>query len=285
MGGCMVCTAHRGVFLLGRAAVPAGAGGLTIVLTISQLAAYSGVTVRAVRHYHQIGLLPEPARDVSGYRRYDAAAVVRLIRIRTLAEAGVPLGRVQELLEADPAVFAEAVAQLDADLREDIRRLQRNRQRISRLAAGDSLSLPQVVVDYLDRLRGIGAPEAAVVAERDAWILVAARWPERIGDFMVDKNRQLDDERVVRFYRLMGDLLDEEAPEAALATAADLLIELFEEADRSGGEVWEEVIGDDGFVSLMDAFARQSHPLVERLQRILADRGWTGWTRMERTSR
>ena len=65
------------------------------MLTISQLAAYAGVTVRAVRHYHQIGLLPEPERDHSGYRTYDAAAVVRLIRIRTLADAGVPLARVQ----------------------------------------------------------------------------------------------------------------------------------------------------------------------------------------------
>ena len=45
------------------------------MLTISQLAAYAGVTVRAVRHYHQIGLLPEPARDNSGYRTYNAAAV------------------------------------------------------------------------------------------------------------------------------------------------------------------------------------------------------------------
>jgi DNA-binding transcriptional MerR regulator len=71
------------------------------MLTISQLAGYAGVTVRAVRHYHQVGLLPEPERDASGYRTYDARAVVRLIRIRTLAEAGVPLGRVQELLEAN----------------------------------------------------------------------------------------------------------------------------------------------------------------------------------------
>ncbi len=70
------------------------------MLTISQLAAYAGVTVRAVRHYHQVGLLPEPARDASGYRRYDATDVVRLIRIRTLAEAGVPLARVQDLLDA-----------------------------------------------------------------------------------------------------------------------------------------------------------------------------------------
>ena len=55
------------------------------MLTIGQLASYAGVTIRAVRHYHHIGLLPEPERDASGYRTYDAAAVVRLIRIRTLA--------------------------------------------------------------------------------------------------------------------------------------------------------------------------------------------------------
>ena len=65
------------------------------MLTIGQLASYAGVTVRAVRHYHAKGLLPEPERDHSGYRRYDAHAVVELIKIRTLAEAGVPLARVR----------------------------------------------------------------------------------------------------------------------------------------------------------------------------------------------
>ena len=62
-------------------------------LTIGQLASYASVTVRAVRHYHAKGLLPEPERDHSGYRRYDAHAAVELIKIRTLADAGVPLAR------------------------------------------------------------------------------------------------------------------------------------------------------------------------------------------------
>jgi DNA-binding transcriptional MerR regulator len=83
------------------------------MLTIGQLASYAGVTIRAVRHYHQIGLLPEPERDASGYRTYDAAAIVRLIRIRTLVEAGVPLARVRELLDADPETFAAATAEID----------------------------------------------------------------------------------------------------------------------------------------------------------------------------
>lgn len=60
------------------------------MLTIGQLAARAGVTVRAVRHYHQRGLLAEPERDASGYRRYNVQAVVDLIRIKTLTDVGVP---------------------------------------------------------------------------------------------------------------------------------------------------------------------------------------------------
>src|SRR4029453_17538275 len=144
------------------------------MLTISQLAAYAGVTVRAVRHYHQIGLLPEPERDHSGYRTYDAAAVVRLIRIHTLAEAGVPLARVQELLDASPEQFARGVQEIDKDLRADIRRLQGTRKRLARLAAGEHLALPQSVGDYLARLAGVGVEERYIELERDAWIMIAA---------------------------------------------------------------------------------------------------------------
>lgn len=88
------------------------------MLTISQLASYAGVTVRAVRHYHAKGLLPEPERDHSGYRRYGAAAVVELVKIRTLAEAGVPLSQVHALLAAGEDEFTAAVAAIDRRLRE-----------------------------------------------------------------------------------------------------------------------------------------------------------------------
>jgi DNA-binding transcriptional MerR regulator len=69
-------------------------------LTIGDVAAFAGVTVRAVRHYHQRGLLTEPQRDASGYRRYDAHAVVDLIRIKALSKAGVPRGFVSSSLPA-----------------------------------------------------------------------------------------------------------------------------------------------------------------------------------------
>jgi DNA-binding transcriptional MerR regulator len=255
------------------------------VLTISQLAAYAGVTVRAVRHYHHIGLMPEPARYVSGYRSYGAGDVVRLIRIRTLAEAGVPLARVQYLLDATTGEFGEAVAQVDVELRAKIRELQEHRRRIARLAAGDSLALPPDVVVYLDKLREGGAPEAMVEGERDAWILIAARWPEKITEFMVDKMAQLDDPRTMQLYRLIGELLEVGIDEDRLSALADMMAELLEEsAERGELDRQGEEMSDDAFIALLDSFASDAHPMVERLRELLAERGWIGWIRIERAA-
>ena len=147
------------------------------MLTIGELAAYAGVTVRAVRHYHAKGLLPEPERDHSGYRRYDARAVADLIKIRTLAEAGVPLARVRELVAANDAEFAAATREIDQRLAGEIKQLKIHRDRIALLAAGDNLALPPEAAAYLSRLRALGVSQRLVDGERDAWILVAAQMP------------------------------------------------------------------------------------------------------------
>ena len=198
------------------------------MLTIGQLAAYAGVTARAVRHYHQIGLLPEPERDASGYRRYGATAVVSLIKIRTLAHAGVPLSQIGQMLEAGAPAFAEAVQTIDSHLRDEIERLETSRKQIAQLAAGDSLALPPEVTSYLGRLREIGASERVVAAERDAWILVAARWPESIREVMPEKHAQLDDPRLVRLYRLGSELLETDGRRLASAGTADIMAGLLE---------------------------------------------------------
>lgn len=253
------------------------------MLTISELASYAGVTVRAVRHYHAKGLLPEPERDHSGYRRYDAKAVVELIKIRTLAESGVPLARVQELLAADEEEFEAAVAEIDRRLRREIRERQEHRRQIARLAAGDSLSVPGEVVGYLDELRARGVPEALVEGERDGWILMAARWPEKIPDLIADKLAQLEDPRTVQLYQLIGELLELGPDEKRLNAVADLIAEIAEQAAERGDlDRQREDLNDDAFVALVDAFASESDPLVVRLQELMAERGWSGWIAMER---
>ena len=254
------------------------------MLTIGQLASYAGVSIRAVRHYHQVGLMAEPERNASGYRTYDVNAVVRLIRIRTLVEAGVPLARVQELLDADTRTFVEETVQIDRELRARIRGIQEHRRRIAQLASGDSLAVPDEVADYLDRVRAIGAPESLIEAERDAWILVAARYPDQISAFMDDKVRQLEDPRVVRFYRLISRMVtvDGPVPEDLIRETADLLVEMFEEAAASGQLEQQALAMDDAaFVQLLDSMA-EGHHVVTRLRELIAQRGWTGWTQVER---
>jgi DNA-binding transcriptional MerR regulator len=250
------------------------------MLTIGQLATYAGVTVRAVRHYHQIGLLPEPERDASGYRRYGARAVVSLIKIRTLANAGVPLSAIGQMLEADAPAFAEAVQRIDSHLREEIERLETSRKQIAQLAAGDSLALPPEVISYLDRLREIGASERMVEGERDGWILVAAHWPDRIREVIAGKHAQLDDPQLVRLYRVLSELLESDAADdPRLEEVADIMVGLFEQAYASGELNLGEAGHDDLPFDLLDTLAVETDPRTQRLLDLMRERGWTSWTR------
>lgn len=256
------------------------------MLTIGELASYAGVTVRAVRHYHAKGLLPEPDRDRSGYRRYDAGSVIELIKIRTLAEAGVPLVRVQELLRADETEFAAAVAEIDRRLRAEIRERQRRRARIARLTSGDGLVLPAEVVGFLDRLRSLGIDERIVRFERDGWIPLAAYSAERIPEWIARKHRQLDDPRLTNFYRTLSRVLDLPDDDPALVELADSMAGYLTEL---AGELGEDRLDDTDleptFAELLDTLAFDTVPAARRLIELLGERGWTGWTKLGRVDR
>ena len=162
-------------------------------LTIGQLADHVGVTPRAVRFYHSLGLLPEPGRDDSGYRRYDAGAVVELVRIKTLADAGVPLARIGELLHATPGEFSEAVASIDRSIRDKIREMEAHRRQLAELNQGERLFLPDEVVELLDDLRALGVSERTVTIERDGWILSLAISPGSARHWVEQKRTALAD--------------------------------------------------------------------------------------------
>jgi Predicted transcriptional regulators len=257
------------------------------MLTISQLAAYAGVTVRAVRHYHAKGLLPEPQRDHSGYRRYDATAVAELIKIRTLADAGVPLSRVRELLAADEADFAAAVQQIDRRLRAEIRERQHHRERIAKLAAGDSLALPTDAVAYLGRLRELGFSEHFIGGERDAWILVAGQLPERMSFYMTLKQQQLEDPESLALYRELAEVIHWEADDPRLSAIGDQLVALLEAAHPDGAESSVDAAAriPDDLARLLDELFVQLVPAAPRILQRLRERGWTGWTNLKRIDR
>ncbi len=253
------------------------------MLTIGQLASYAGVTVRAVRHYHAKGLLPEPGRDKSGYRRYDAPAVVELIRIRTLADAGVPLSRVHQLLAADEAEFAAAIIDIDRRLHAEIEERQHHQERVAELAAGDSLALPPEAVTYLNRLRELDISERAIQMERDAWILVAAQIPAQMPTLMALKRAQIEDPAIIAIYSDLVAAVDWNADDPRLSAFADRLVAMFEQdAEHWSDEQIADFALDDDLVTLLDEVFINAVPVARRLLRLLEERGWSGWTKLER---
>ena len=149
----------------------------------------------------------------------------------------------------------------------------------AQLAAGDSLALPPEAVDYIDRLRALGLPEAMVDAERDAWILVAAQLPERMALYMEMKGRQLDDPATVELYRQLAQVIVWEADDPRIEAVGDLLVAQLEQAPDSE---WEDDTLPDDLAALLDAVFLDSVPAARRMLERLEQRGWTGWTKIRR---
>ncbi|WP_409187072.1 MerR family transcriptional regulator [Amycolatopsis sp. VS8301801F10] len=192
------------------------------MLTIGQLARQAGVTAKAVRVYHAKGLLPEPGRDASGYRRYDAQAVIDLARIVALAQAGVPLARIPEVLNADET----ALARIDAELRDRIRQLEQRRARLRDLGRPDRLCLPPEAVAFLERLKPIGLSERHENAIRDGWILAYALAPDVARAILVSRTALLDDPEYVAVLRAYDEAIEWDPDDPRLDAIADAAAEL-----------------------------------------------------------
>ncbi|MEU8226838.1 MerR family transcriptional regulator [Kribbella sp. NPDC048915] len=67
--------------------------------TVSEVARLAGVSVRTLRHYDAIGLLPPGRVAANGYRYYGRAELLRLQRILLLRELGVPLPGIARILD------------------------------------------------------------------------------------------------------------------------------------------------------------------------------------------
>ncbi|MBR8837269.1 MAG: precorrin-8X methylmutase [Stigonema ocellatum SAG 48.90 = DSM 106950] len=87
-------------------------------LTIKELTDVVGssITPRMVRHYHQLGLLPQPVRSPSNYRLYNDKDVVRLQRIVALKQQGFQLNHIRQILDVEPE--ADTTANLMAQLQQ-----------------------------------------------------------------------------------------------------------------------------------------------------------------------
>ena len=127
------------------------------------MADLAGTTTRTVRYYHRLGLLPVPPL-VAGRRDYGFEHLARLLRIRWLAESGIPLAKIAQMLPNEPAQGRSAIeadllatrAQIDARI--EVLHHQRARidELVARVRSGEALSpLPVVLERFYDRIEDL----------------------------------------------------------------------------------------------------------------------------------
>ncbi|MFG2623880.1 MerR family transcriptional regulator [Streptomyces sp. NPDC048473] len=141
-------------------------------MRIGEIAALVGVTSRAIRHYHHIGLLPEPGRRANGYRAYSVRDAVVLARIRRLTELGLGLDEVRDVLADDAGrELVEVLVELDADLARQENEIRERRRRLARLLDGP-VSAEELVSPALAELLGTAPATGSPMAAKDREHLV-----------------------------------------------------------------------------------------------------------------
>jgi DNA-binding transcriptional MerR regulator len=236
------------------------------LLTIGQLAKYVGVTARAVRHYHALGLLPEPRRDGSGYRRYGAEAVIALTRIKTLANAGVPLSQIETLMESSADDFKTAITSIKADITERVAQLEETKRRLDALQSGDRMFVSEAIADYLKYLRRIGLSEATVAYERSAWILISALHPRFADTWATEKKAMIARPGVASLYRQLDEARNWPVNDPRIAELARKIVRMVARGDPVQLAGHNELTADIQGLSLLDQFSdNNASPSLKQL--------------------
>jgi len=154
---------------------------------IGELARATGLTVRTLHHYDEIGLLVPSERTQAGYRLYGEQDVRRLYEIRALRDLGIPLGEIPDALDGDVRdTIGRHLERVEQEL-EQARRLQSLLQRI--LDAETEASSH----DYMEAI------EAMTMFER-------YYTPEQL-DTIEERRKQFSDEEHDQFHKDWEDLI------------------------------------------------------------------------------
>lgn len=118
-----------------------------MLLKIGELAKRTGLTVRTLHHYDDIGLLTPSARSDGGYRLYDREDVAKLHRIQCLRRLDISLAEVQAILAGGgarlPDVIEQQIAALDRQIGQAVELRTRLGQLQERLAKKDEPDLDE----------------------------------------------------------------------------------------------------------------------------------------------
>lgn len=214
---------------------------------VGELAGRTGLSVRTLHYYEEIGLLSPSRRTGAGHRLYDACDVLRLQRIVSLRQLGFGLEEIRACLSG-PGFPARRVVELHAArLREGMRLQQRLLGRLEALAsrlepaeevpADEFVQTVMEVIEMSERVERYYTPEQLETLERRRQEIgeerlreVEAEWPRLMQEVRAEMEAGADpaDERVQRLAKRWMELVGE-------FTGGDPGIE------RSLGDMWRQV--------------------------------------------
>jgi DNA-binding transcriptional MerR regulator len=246
-------------------------------MRIGELAALIGVTPRAVRHYHHLGLLPEPARRSNSYREYGIRDAALLARIRRLTELGLGLDEVRDVLADDEGrELVEVLQELDEDLGRQEALIQERRRRLAallaearagRLPAEGPLSPP-----LAELLAGIGElPDSPMaVKDREILTLLDTVVPEAERARLMGAMQGMEG-HAAELYGLLDALADKQPDDPQVTAAATALAALLPDelaahpSDQQGsGGLADAILAD--LAPAQSAAVRRAIELLTRRQ-------------------
>lgn len=122
---------------------------------VGELAEATGITVRALHHFDQIGLVRPTERSAAGHRLYTGDGVRRLYRALALRELGMPLSRIGESLDGGVGDLRVAAReQLDRVLAHITAQQQLRRRLVALLDAADRTEEPSLdqLIDVMEAM-------------------------------------------------------------------------------------------------------------------------------------
>ncbi|MFE1585309.1 MerR family transcriptional regulator [Streptomyces sp. NPDC058737] len=184
---------------------------------IGDAAAFAGTTPRAIRHYHAIGLLPEPERGADDRRRYGYDDMIRLLWIRKMADVGIALEDIRTSFEPC-ADIEQSLARLEESLAARAAVIERQRAAVRNWReTGNPLGLlsPLVTgrVRHLppDSLRRSDL-DTLLVTERILGPLGAALHADRFVILATHPDLRAEDDRLTEAETALDDSVDPDDP-------------------------------------------------------------------------
>ncbi|HTU76448.1 MAG TPA: MerR family transcriptional regulator [Trebonia sp.] len=144
---------------------------MATLLTIGDFSRMTHLSIKALRHYHDVGVLEPAAVDpYTSYRSYDASQVAAAQVIRRLRDLGMPLDGIKAVLSAPDAAGrnAEIGAHL-ARMEQQLAQVQASVASLRALLSGPA-ALPQVELRAIPAVTALAIAEVVTVDDFLPWV-------------------------------------------------------------------------------------------------------------------